>query len=233
MTPRIRTVIAIVLTLLLSLPFALTASAQDLDATASKLNLTDLDGIEDAVSRTYSLDIGTLVETANKTPAPEDAGGPFLMLALVARFDTEDHAADAVTDVRDALTGDQTTELNGIEMEATELDAPGDSAWALTGISGPGTSPTTIDGLIVQDAEWLYLAMAISNDGSGSQAVNDLVNFSIQHRETTDEIIYDHTGRSRGGIWAKLPAAGDSMALSNTQPIFDTQVLLAATPDDE
>jgi len=229
-TPRIRTIIAIVLTMLITLPFAFTASAQDLDATAGKLNLTELDGIEAAVSRTYSLDIGTLVDTASKTPAPADVSGPLLMLALVARFDTEDHAADAVTDVRDALTGERTTELNGIQLEASELDAPGDTAWALT---GPDTASTAIDGLIVQDAEWLYLAMAISNDGSGGETVHDLITFSLQHRESTDEIIYDHTGRSRGGIWARLPGAGDATALGNTQPIFDTQVLPATTPGDE
>jgi hypothetical protein len=94
----------------------------------------------------------------------------------------------------------------------------------------------------VQDSEWLYLAIAISENDTGSDAARALVQFSLTNRADTGEIIYDHTGISRGGIWEKLPAEGDTVALSQgedevdalsgTQPIFDSQLLPPAPPEE-
>jgi hypothetical protein len=101
----------------------------------------------------------------------------------------------------------------------------------------------SIDGFVVQSSEWLYLAIAISENDTGSDAALALVRFSLESQADASEIIYDHTGLSRGGIWEKLPAEGDTVALregedeidalSGTQPLFDTQLLPPLSPEDQ
>jgi len=232
-TPRFRSALAILTALLFALPLAFTASAQDLDATAGKLAIEDLDGVETAISRTYATDIAAIVETASGTPTgDEDSGGPILMLAVAAEFDSADHAADAARTIRDRLTTRDPDNLNGIEMEAAEVENLGDTAWTVSATRDSGSSPVSIDGVLVQDADWLYLSIAISDDGSSSDAARAIVDFSLQHNADTSQAIYDHTGLSHGGVWEKLPSGDNTMSLSGTRPIFDNQLLPPSPPED-
>lgn len=241
-TTRLQSALAILIALLITLPIAFSASAQDLDATAVKLDIEELAGVEAAVSRSYAMDIGTMVEAATSdTPVAVVPSGPILMLALVVEFDSEDHAADAADTVLDRLQEQLSTDATGIEMEVTEAEDLGDNGWQFSGTRESGTSSAGIDGYLVQDADWLYLAIAISDNDTGRDATLALVQFSLDNVPDASATIYDHTGLSRGGIWAKLPADGDTVAigegegkvdaLSGTQPIYDNQLLPPAPPE--
>jgi hypothetical protein len=243
-TTRFQSALALLLAVLMTLPMAFSASAQDLDATAGHLDIEELEGVESAISRSYAINIGTFVEAvASDTPQAVVPTGPLLMLALVAKFDSEDHAADAATTVRDRLIEQVSAEPTGIELEETEIEELGDAAWRFSGSREAGSTPVSIDGFLVRSSEWLYLAIAISENDTGSDAALALVRFSLESQADASEIIYDHTGLSRGGIWEKLPAAGDTVALregqdeidalSGTQPLFDTQLLPPLSPEDQ
>ena len=243
MTTRLQAALTILIALLITLSFSPQAGAQDLDATADKLKIEDLKGVKAAVSRSYAMDIGDIVDAASMdTPQPVVPDGPILMLALVAQFDTAEHASDATTTLHDRLIKQGSSNSTNIQLEATETSNLGDIAWALSGTRASGTSTISINGLLVQKNEWIYLAITVSDNDSGSDAALALVQFSLENRPSTDDIIYDHTGRSRGGIWAKLPAAGDTItlrqgntstdALSGTQPVYDAQLLPPPPPED-
>jgi hypothetical protein len=227
-TTPIRSTIALLIALLLTLPLGPPAAAQDFETTAGKLDIEELEGIQQAVSRSYAVDISDFVEAASSaTPQSASIEGPLLMMALVAEFDSPEHAAEAVTTVRDRLL-EQPTEGTGIELEATETGDLGETAFEITGISG---SRASIGGYIVHEGVLLHLALAISENGSSTDAARALVEFTLSHRGNAEEVIYDHRGTSRGGIWAKFPGANDNAALSGTQPIFDS--LLLPPPGDE
>jgi hypothetical protein len=242
-TTRFQSTLALLIVLLITLPLAFSASAQDLDATVGHLEIEELEGVEAAISRSYAMNISTFVEAvASDTPQAVVPTGPVLMLAIVVQFDTADHASDAAGTVRDRLIEQIAAEPTSIEMELTEQEDLGDAAWTLTGGRESGPSPVNVDGLLVQNSEWLYLAIAISENDTGSDAVLALVQFALRNRVDTGEIIYDHTGLSQGGIWEKVPAEGDTItirqgeeaidALSGTQPIFDSQLLPPPPPEE-
>lgn len=224
----LRSTIALLIALLLTLPLGMSAAAQDFETTAGKLEIEELEGIQQAASRSYAVDIGDFVEAASSaTPESVSIEGPLLMMALVAEFDSPEHAAEAVTTVRDRLL-DQPTEGTGIELESTETGDLGETAFEITGTNESGTS---IGGYVVHEGVLLHLALAIGENGNSADAARALVEFTLSHRGNADEVIYDHRGASRGGIWAKFPGANDNAALSGTQPIFDS--LLLPPPDDE
>ena len=224
----LRSTIALLIALLVTLHLGLSAAAQDFETTAEKLDIEELEGIQQATSRSYAIDISDFVEAASSaTPQSVSPEGPLLMMVLVAEFDTPEHAAEAVTTVRDRLL-EQPTEGTGIELEATETEDLGETAFEITGTSESGAS---IGGYIVHEGVLLHLALAIGENDSSTDAARALVEFTLSHRGNADEVNYDHRGTSRGGIWAKFPGADDNAALSGTQPIFDS--LLLPPPDDE
>lgn len=243
MTTRLHATFAVLIALLITLPLIPNAFAQDLDATTAKLNLEDLKGVDAAISRSYAMSINDLVEAAGSdTPVPVVRDGPILMLALVAQFDTRDHASDATDTLHDRLLKQASDEKAGFQLEATETEGLGDTAWEFSGTQAASRSPVSVSGLLVQDNNWVYLALVISDNESGPDAALGLVRFSLVTRPSADPAIYDHTGTSRGGIWAKLPAVGDTIALregenrvdalSGTQPVYDNQLLPPAPPEE-
>lgn len=237
-TTPLRSIIALLIALLLTLPLTLSATAQNLESTAGQLNIEDLEGITRAAARSYAMDIsdiieavsnGTPVAMSNGTPRALEAEGPVLMLALVAEFDSPEHAAEAAGTVRDRLL-EQTSDNTGIELEATEIEDLGEVAFEITGRSESGES---VGGFIVKDASVLHFTIAISENDTSSNAARELIEFTLSNQASNDEVIYDHTGASRGGIWAKFPGANDESALSGTQPIFDSQLVPALDEDVE
>lgn len=228
--PPLRSAIVLLLALLPTLPLATTTAAQDFETTAGKLDIEDLEGVIQAVSRSYAMDISDFVKAANgETPEATRAEGPLLMMALVAEFDSPEHAAEAATTVRDRLL-EQTPDGTGIELETTENEELGEMAFEVAGGSESGES---IGGFIVQEGAFLHLALAISENDTSVDAARGLVEFTLSHEPNDDTVIYDHTGTSRGGIWARFPGADDDAALSGTQPIFDSQLLPPLDEDVE
>lgn len=216
-----------------------TASAQNLDATAGKLDLASLDGIDSAASRTYAVDIGNLVErVTDETPASDEAenDSPLLMLAVVAEFDTADHAENAGDIIQDRLVDQLPADTTGITLEAIEIDDLGNRAWQVDGSRITPESSLAINGFVVQDSTWVSLTLAISDTDSAEDAARLLVEYTLRNRSDTAEAIYDVSGTSRGGIWAKLPADGDTLTtedpLSGAQPIYDNQLVSPASPDE-
>lgn len=226
MTTRLRLALTLIAALL-AMPAAVTA--QDLDATTTSLAIADLDGVEEAVSRTYTMDVADIIRRIEDGTEPTDPlEGPILLLGLVARFDTPEHAADAVAAISDRLR--DSPPAASIPVEVEETDDLGETGIAFTGTRQGGT-PVTLSGYAVQDDTWLYLAMAVSEDESSAEAARAVVEFGLGRAASAEDPAYLHTGRSSGGIWEKLPGSSSNGALVNTQPIYDA--LLVTEPADD
>lgn len=200
------------------------SAAQEFETATGLLDISDLNGIVHAGARSYSMDIKEIVEHVEngdaQAPAPD---GPTLMMLLVAQFESPGHASDSVETIRDHFLDQLSTEHPGYELDATEIEDAGDSAVQISG-DGPGQE-TDVGGYVVQDGEWLYFAIALSTNDTSDDAARDLIDFAIDQHPGPDDIQYDHTGASTGGLWNKLPARDDGNALSGTVPIFDNYLL--------
>lgn len=218
---------ALPLLLLALIPLATTAHAQDVEATATLLGIEELDGVQRAVSRTYATDVADIVAaTTDEEAEPDDAGigeGPLTMMMLVAEFDTGASASSAYDTLGERLQP-QVEGASGGEVEAVEIDDLGDAAIQVTSVR-EGES-MLVSAVLVQEGEWLYLAMAVSQDDSAPDAALGAVDYGMRQTAEDGATIYLHTGRSSGGIWNKLPGTGTNAgALNGTQPIYDSQLL--------
>lgn len=222
MFTRFRFVLTL-LAALLALPAIATATAQDIDATTTALGIADLDGVVEAVSRTYTMDVADIVRrVSNGEETPDPLEGPILVLGVVARFDTPGHAEEAVATIADRLAA--TPPPTSIPVEVTEVEEPGEGGIAFSG-TRQGPSPVALSGYAIHDDTWLYLAMAVSEDDSSEAAALAVVQFGLGRSASAEAPAYHHTGRSSGGIWEKLPQSTSNRALTSVQPIYDALLL--------
>lgn len=205
--------------LMLGLPIQ--TAAQELETATGLLDLSNLNGIQHAGARSYAMDIAQIAGTAQaETPQPE---GPALMMMLVARFESPEQAGDGLETMQDHFVDELTADHIGFEIEATGIEDIGNAA---VRISGTGSDQqATVGGYIVQHDDWLYFAIAISTNNTSDAAALTLITFALEHQSDPEDIRYDHTGTSTGGLWGKLPGDDDPDATSGTVPVFDNYLL--------
>lgn len=230
--------------LLHAIPFALlatfastpgrSATAQELDTIAGKLNLAELDGIQIAVSRTWAAGIDTLVPDMSGTPV-DRTGRPLLMLGLVAEFDSVEHVEKAVEQMRDRLETMFAAESTGTTLRVRPTTAFVDPAWRVIGTRSSPHSPLAIDGFLVRRWRWVTLTLAIGSDRSIRNTTRNLAASILDANPNRDEAIYEVSGQSHGGIWEKFPSAGTGSfdLLAGTTPIYDNLIVPPASPDAE
>lgn len=200
------------------------SAAQELETTTGLLDLSSLNGVQHAGARSYAMDISQIVQAISEDNIqPPEPDGPMLMLLLVAQFASPEQASDSVETIQDHYVDEMNADSIGFEIAATEIEDPGDTAVQITGIGAD--QQTEVDGYIVQDNDWLYLAIAIGTNGTSDSAATDLITFTLEHESGSEDIQYDHTGASTGGLWDKLPGADDEDAISGTVPVFDNYLL--------
>lgn len=179
------------------------------DATGELLP-EDLEGLQHAVVRAYSLDYSALF--AEATPGAELTvpGGVFLLGATILEFDTSGHAETALTQI-DAETNASGEAGMGGEAEVSSIDLGlGDNSVGYVGVEDlEGQQVETVIAL-VQDDTYLYFVVA-SGSGEDMQALATDFTSGIIERDGSGPGEFNEDGTSTGGLWDKYPEAGDDL----------------------
>ena len=189
--------------------------AQD-DATAESGSafddLTQLEGLEEAVGRTYSFDYEALMANAS----PEDfenfeyPEGIQYLSAIVLKFDSDDNAKAALD-----LAAEELPNAAGDDIELTEIEVDGfnDDTLALGATEeDEELGPTATTAIITQEDEYLYLTIGVAS-GEGQDATETVSELAKQviDGDTGGDATFNEDGTSEGGLWDKFPDAGSEL----------------------
>jgi hypothetical protein len=176
----------------------------------SAFDFAAFDGIQRVVARGYSGDIDAL---ATPETAPADT---YFLQALVAEFDTADHATASFDTLLESSADDLTGELTGdleLTTEDVELGDLGDRARAIFGTGEEEGVTVEVSVLVVQDGAFMYVVFAagVGEDAGSMDTAKAIIGAMMDASAGEGDGEFDDTGSSIGGLWDKLPAAGDEV----------------------
>jgi hypothetical protein len=194
------------------------------DTSDGGVDFAQFEGARRAVARSY---IGDTSMLASPEAAPVST---YYLAALVAEFGTPEHAAAAL-DPLYAQASESFVADSGITLEPVELDELGDLSRAATGTVEEDGVTLELSIILVQADAYLYLVVALGvGSGAGTLDASAAVIEAMMAAEAgSGDGTFDGAGGSTGGLWDKLPAAGDP-ALQGLTPESDEQVYPVETP---
>jgi hypothetical protein len=178
-----------------------------------------LDGIERAVTRSYSGDTSVL---ASPETAPATT---YFLNAFVGEFDSADHAAAALEPLYTNLQASFADDLS-ITMEGVDPGNLGDQAIADFGTAEEDGVTYELALIFVQVDPYVYgvIAVGIGTDTGSMETATDVVEAMTEAEAGSGDGEYDESGIFlTGGLWDKLPADGDAV-LHGLVPEEDEQV---------
>ncbi len=180
------------------------------DEAPGELLPEDLEGLQHAVVRAYSLDYSALFAEASPEAEPAVPTGVFLVGATILEFDTSEHAEAALAQL-DEETDAQNEATMGGETEVSEIDLElGDNSISYSGVENlEGQEAETVITLVQQDT-YVYFVVA-AGGGEDIQAIAvDFTNGLIE-RDGSGAGEFNEDGTSTGGLWDKYPATDDEL----------------------
>lgn len=190
---------------------ATSAAAQSDPFSGMGDDLSEYEGIQEAVGRFYLFDYEGMMsaspEAMENMELPTGVQGG---LFAVLQFDNEDNASAALDKVREEADSSMSEEVEGTTTEAIENENLSDNAVAYKSVTSDETLGATTTVIIAeQDAEYVYLS-SIFAFGEGEDPT-DLAVSSLGDMQETDagdgEATFNEDGTSEGGLWDKLPDA--------------------------
>ena len=170
---------------------------------------TQLEGLEEAVRRTYTLNYSSLMSEASPNASGnfEYQAGIQALFTAVYKFDSEDHAKESLDKAKAQIEEEG---IAGVEFEEVEMDDLNDDTLGLTATAdqeGAGTTVSTV--VLTQEDDYLYLVfgIAIGTDTDVNGIVGDLVKYLIDEDAGDGDPTFNDDGTSEGGIWDKFPDA--------------------------
>lgn len=223
--------------LLLATLFALAlapASAQD-DVHGSLEDVSQLEGIESAVSRSWTFDFEAMVPQTPDGASGDDpfAGmdGTIFLTGVVMEFSGDAEAERAFDLYRDTLTGEFATyEDEGQEIAWAEIDGLGDNAWGVDIHSTAEGTEGYYRYLMVQEHAQFFVVVTAATSEDATASADSLASYLVEEGETSgDDVSFAGDGTSTGGNWGFFPE-GDHESLTGLVPAAD-EVLYPA-PDE-
>lgn len=175
-------------------------AAQDVDP-AEGTDFQDLEGIQKAYVRSYSVDFMAMMESA--TPDAEPSGW-FVLTIMALEFDSEDNASSS----HDVLLQDlETTDMGdaGATFEDAELDVDFDHTAKLAVMEEEGMTSTMLLAT-AQDGNHIYIVIGLTFGEDPGVAAGSLLTSMKETDISDDEEMFSVDGTSMGGLWAKLPS---------------------------
>lgn len=201
---------AVLAMLILALSLLGGTGARAQDDAGDELLPEDLEGLQHAVVRAYSLDYSALF--ANATPGVEPAvpSGVFLLGATILEFDTSDNAEAALTQLDEDTDAGGEAGLGG-ESDVSEIDLDlGDNTIAYLGVEDVDAEQAETVIALVQQGRYLYFVVAAGSEVDIQSLTVDFTNGLIDNEGSgAGEVNED--GTSTGGLWDKYPAADDDL----------------------
>ena len=224
--------------LLLAATFALSVSAagaQDDGSSTAFDDLSELEGIEQAVSRGWSVDFEELFSVT-----PEDGEDPFAAMegvwfvyGMVYEFDGDDNAGAAYETIskmeREEWVGDLSEEEGDTEISIEEVDDLGDEAFEINMVTSADEGGAYRINVARED-EYLFMAMAIGTSEDGLESADGLIDYLVNEGEAGDDEEFDEAGGSTGGLWDFFPD-DDHESVEDLEPAGDE--ILFQVPDEE
>lgn len=218
----IRPRLLLVVALLSLLSFVTVPLAAQTQQASSLPEPATLDGIQQAVVRTWGIDFEAIL-AATPDYQPDILSDNLTVLGeFIFEFDSATHAGAAFTIYRAGMNDElRTMDVIGDAPIIDEaLEAPGDQAFSATLVTITGDYAAAVRYVLVQDGPRLIVTFAIANDASNAAAANHLASWIAKHGTSGGEIAFDATGHSRGGLWDSFPSEDNEM-LDTMTPISD------------
>jgi hypothetical protein len=235
----VRRLAGLMLAMLLALS-VVPAFAQDTDDTSEDPleDLSEFEGIQHGVSRSWSIDFAAMMET---TPTGEgddpfeDMSGIFLIGGFVLEFDEDGNAEDAFTKFQDLSDEELASDLADDEtatIKREELDDLGDQAMAFTITTDEEEFGGTYRYVIAQDGHYLLLAIAAGTTEEDAAVADEFASAMVDNLDDqSGPGEFDEEGGSTGGLWDIFPSDDDEM-FEGLVPLGD-EVLYPEAEDEE
>jgi hypothetical protein len=202
-----------------------TATAQD--PPMAPFEFGELEGARQAVSRTYTIDVASMMESIG-TPGPDgelgeipELSGVVSLAAVIGRFDSGDNAAAAVERVDEETKASLEGQPDAPKLEEAEVDLGGTSR-AYTATQEIEGQTLNLSVIIVQQDEFLYFVVAGVIDADAQELVTGFTEALIANEAGDGEPQVNQDGTSTGGLWDKFPEADDALVANLVA--FDEQL---------
>ena len=209
------------------------AAAQD-EGTGALDEISRLEGIEQGVARSWTIDYESIMAEATIDPEDPFAGmeGIFFLYGAVMQFDNDNHAEDAYQQLHDLDDDEWGSDFSeDAEITREDVDDLGDRAFSLEIADSSSDSEGYYRLVFSQEDEHLFVAMALSLSEDGNARADDLVDYLVNDgEESNDDPEYDEDGGSTGGLWGFFPD-DDHDALQDLIPGGDE--ITFPVPDEE
>ncbi len=205
------------------------------DGGEEPLDFADLEGIEEVVSRTYSVDVAAMLASpaAGGDPAFLDAEGFVTVVTLIAEFYEAGNAESGWERLNGVFEDQAGASAGDASTAYLEIDASiGDNAAAYIATFAEAGTEFSTAFFVVQDAEYVYVVIGVTAAEDPVAPTTAVVEVMIANDEGEGEGEIGDDGFHRGGLWDKLPAVGDDV-LDGLAPLADEQVypVSEATPE--
>lgn len=173
--------------------------------------IEELDGIQHAVSRFYTMDYSAMMESMS-TPGAEMTmpEGIISVSGVILEFDEDGQAEDALNTLNDEVNSEDGGMFGeGTEVEEVDLDL-GDTSKSYKGAEDIDGQTMDFVVSIVQKDNYLYFVTTGGSAIDVEQVTKDFTNTLIDN-DGSGEGEFKEDGTSTGGLWDKFPAADDEL----------------------
>lgn len=234
-----RRIAGLFLALLLGLSIV-PAFAQDSEDDLSEDPLEDLsqfEGIEYGVSRSWSIDFSAMMEM---TPASDDEDpfasmtGIFLIGGVVLEFEDDDNAESAFDLFDEHGEESLSADLEeGATLEKDEVDALGDQALAFVAISEDEEFGGTYRYLIIRDGEYLLVSIVAGTTEEDMAVADEFAEAMLDNLDGQSGVgEFSEDGTSSDGLWDVFPS-GDEDMFEGLVPVGDEIIYPEPEGEDE
>lgn len=204
---------ALLLALLMAVGSVASAGAQ---GTSDEPDLANLEGLEKFYVRSAALDF-------NAAPADGPAGSWVAMVAGVAQFDSEEHAAAGAAAIEESGAVQAMTAQGDVEAEAVELELDFEHVASRASNESEGVTYTILQS-VAQDGTLVSFTYGWAMDHDPTEKVTATMEAMHGAEPSGDPEAFNADGTSTGGLWAVLPALDDLTAGADGLTVFEDSI---------
>jgi hypothetical protein len=219
------------------------ASAQDDESVGPLEDISQLEGIEAGIARTWSIDFAALAEItpeAGSTPESDSfdpfAGleGLYFMTGQVMKFDNNEHAEAAFELYRDngveEIEASVEEGAGELEISEEEIDGLGDQAHAFTVFGADETFEGYFRFVFAREDEYVFAVISVATTEDAASVGDSVLELIVDDGEMSgDDEEFVSDGTSTGGLWGFFPD-NDHEVFGDLIPATDE--ILFPVPDE-
>ena len=216
-------------------------SAQGDESAGPLEDISQLEGIEEGVARTWSVDFAALAEVTPEAGATAETDsfdpfaeleGLYFVIGQVMKFDNDEHAEAAFELYRDTGSGEieASMEVGEVDISEEEIEDLGDQAHAFTVYGADEALSGYFRLALAREGEYVFAVFSFATTEDELVGADSVLEHMVDDGEMSgddEEFVTD--GTSTGGLWGFLPD-NDHEALKELIPASDE--ILFPVPDE-